>query len=287
MSNTPHKCIASMVIAFFLGLIVFPAVGHAQSLSELESLTNRFSSDANELFRLDADAHHRIWEAYCGEFDVYLDADRELAADFARQLQTREEEQVKQVLNSIPNIKNLAERLQSGPDSSKVRELVEGVNKKEGQLNDLRNGVVLKGSNHPFVQYAIEYGKQKHESMCGSHGGTPKVCDQTFPSFKGRPDLVTVEGGHLVIYEFKPNNDRAKSNGQKQVEEYLPEVVAYYQTFFPEGRNGKTKGKPDGDLGGENMLIELKKSDTWVNDNMTIEAIPHVDTYDMCEERPN
>jgi hypothetical protein len=109
MSNTPHKCIASMVIAFFLGLIVFPAVGHAQSLSELESLTNRFSSDANELFRLDADAHHRIWEAYCGEFDVYLDADRELAADFARQLQTREEEQVKQVLNSIPNIKALRE----------------------------------------------------------------------------------------------------------------------------------------------------------------------------------
>jgi hypothetical protein len=287
MSNTSHKWIASIAIAFSLGLIVFPAVGRAQSVSELESLTSRFNSDANDLFRLDSDAHHRIWEAYCGEFDVYLDADRELAADFARQLQTREQDQVKQVLNLLPNIRSMAEKLQSGPDSSKVKELMEGVNKKEGQLNDLSNGVVLKGSNHPFVQYAIEYGKQKHESMCDSHGGTPKVCDKNFPNFRGRPDLVTVEGGHLVIYEFKPNNDRAKSEGEKQVEEYLPEVVAYYQEFFPEGRNGKTKGKPDGDLGGENMLTELKKSDTWVNDNMHIEAIPHVDTYNMCEDRPN
>ena len=98
---------------------------------------------------------------------------------------------------------------------------------------------------------------------------------------------MTVEGGHLVIYEFKPNNEIAKSKGQKQVQEYLPEVVAYYQNFFPEGRNGKTNGKPDGELGGENMLIQLKNSDTWVNNNMNIEAIPHVDTYNMCEERPN
>jgi hypothetical protein len=285
MSNTSR--IASILTAFSLALIVFPAAGHAQSLSELESLTNRFNSEANDLFRLDANAHHRIWEAYCGEFDVYLPADRELAADFARQLQSREEDQVKQVLNLIPNIKTMAEKLQSGPDSSKVRELVEGVNKKESQINDLSNGVVLKGSNHPFVQYAIEYGKQQHESMCQSHGGTPKVCDKNFPDFKGRPDLVTVDGGHLVIYEFKPNNDKAKSKGEKQAEEYLPEVVAYYQSFFPDGRKGKTKGVPSSDLGGENMLVQLKNSDTWVNDNTTIEAIPHVDTYNMCEERPN
>jgi hypothetical protein len=287
MSNTFDKCIASIVIAFSLGLIVFPAVGHAQSLSELENLANRFTSDANDLFRLDSDSHHRIWEAYCGEFDVSLDADKELAANFAQQLQTREAQQVQQVLNLIPNIRTMAAQLQSGPDSSKVRDLVENVDKKERQLNDLNNGVVLKGSNHPFVQYAIEYGKQQHKSMCQSQGGTVKVCDQNFPGFRGRPDLVSVEGGHLLIYEFKPDNNAAKSKGREQLDEYLPEVAAYYQQFFPNGRNGKTNGTPDGDLGGQNMLTQLKKADTWTNNDMDIEAVPHLDTYNMCEERPN
>jgi len=136
------------------------------------------------------------------------------------------------------------------------------------------------------VQYAIEYGKQQHKDMCDEYGGDPKVCDKNFPGFNGRPDLVTVEGGHLVVYEFKPDNSKAKDKGERQVQGYLPGVVEYYQAFFEDGRNAGTQGEPDDDHGGKKFLQELKASkDTWSSDGSHLEAIPEVKTYNMCEKK--
>lgn len=150
------------------------------------------------------------------------------------------------------------------------------------------DGVVLKGSNHPFIQFAIEYGKKQHEEMCGRYGERPKVCDKTFPGAEGRPDLVTVESGRLVVYEFKPDTSKAKDLGWNQVKRYLEPVVRYYQNFFVDGRNAGFKGEPDSDHGGREILEKLKQSkDAWSSDGKYLQAIPEVQTYRMCDKRFN
>jgi hypothetical protein len=269
-------------------LILCSGNANAQvSISELESQASRFHNEAQALYRLDAEDLDRIWEAYCGEMDPYSSEDKEFAANIGSQLQNREKGIVEQLLGKdAAELKNSAKKLMEGPDKSKAQEIFDNVEKEETNLNRLLDGVVLKGSNHPFVQYAIEYGKKLHKDMCGEYGGDPKVCDKNFPGLNGRPDLVTVESGHLVIYEFKPDNSKAKDKGERQVAGYLPGVVAYYQAFFKDGRNAGFKDEPDSDHGGIKFLEELKASkDAWSSDGRELQAIPEVKTYNMCEKR--
>ncbi len=276
------------LLVFSLMLILCSGNANAQnSIHELESLASRFHNEAQALYRLDAEDLDRIWEAYCGEMDPYSAEDKQFAANIGSQLQNREKGIVEQLLGKdAPELKNSAKKLMEGPDRSKAQEIFDNVEKEENNLNRLLDGVVLKGSNHPFVQYAIEYGKEKHKDMCGEYGGDPKVCDKNFPGVNGRPDLVTVQSGHLVIYEFKPDNSKAKDKGEKQVVGYLPGVVAYYQSFFEDGRNAGFKDKPDSDHGGVKFLEELKASkDAWSSDGRELQAIPEVKTYNMCEKR--
>jgi len=275
------------VFVFSLMLIPCSSNANGQSINDLESQASRFHNEAQALYRLDDEDLNRVWEAYCGEMDPYSAEDKEFAANIGSQLQNREKGIVEQLLGKdVPELKNSAKKLMQGADRSKAQEIFDSVEKEETNLNRLLDGVVLKGSNHPFVQYAIEYGKKQHADMCEEYGGDPKVCDKNFPGLKGRPDLVTVESGHLVIYEFKPDNSKAKDKGERQVAGYLPGVVAYYQAFFEDGRNAGFKGEPDSDHGNIKFLKQLKASrDAWSSDGSELQAIPEVKTYNMCEKR--
>ncbi len=126
------------------------------------------------------------------------------------------------------------------PENQEAARISDDLKKIGNNLQSFSIGAIMRGSNHPFVQYSIEYGKQQHRYMCGNYGGNIKFCDQAFPNFRGRPDLVTIEGGMLVVYEFKPDNSRAISEGQRQLENYMPEIAAYYEQFFENGRRGGT-----------------------------------------------
>lgn len=270
--------------------LLVPLVGSADSISDLESRADRFRSDAQSLYRLDDDDMNLIWEAYCGRFDPKIKEDKEFAADVGRQLQSKEKGILDQLLaGDLPPLVQAAEQLRDNADTKdKAQAILESLKKEEGKLKNLYDGVVLKGSNHPFVQYAIEYGKQQHADMCGQYGDSPKVCDKEFSGADGRPDLVAVESGHLVVYEFKPDNSKAKDLGWDQVKRYLSPVVNYYQDFFEDGRNGGFKGEPDSDHGGKEMLEKLKQSkDAWSSDGKYLQAIPDVKTYNMCEKRFN
>jgi len=53
-------------------------------------------------------------------------------------------------------------------------------------------------------------------------------------------------------------------------------------------RSWRFKGEPDSDHGGKEILEKLKQSkDTWSSDRGTLNAIPEVKTYNMCERRFN
>jgi hypothetical protein len=290
-----HLNLGSMVMfcvfAFFLGL---PMLATAQSIDDLRSGADTFHHDAEALYRLDNDDLQQIWEAYCGVFDPKIKEDKEFAADIARQLQEKEKGIIEQLLGGeLPPLLDNAKRIQDNSDAEskdkdEAKDIQEGLRGEEKKLNNLYDGVPLKGSNHPFVQYAIDYGKKQHLDMCDKYGEQPKVCDRNFPGMDGRPDLVTVESGHLVVYEFKPNNSSAKDRGWKQVADYLPAVVRYYQGFFKDGRNGEFNGEPDSDHGGRAILEKLKASkEAWSSDGEELQAVPMVQTYDMCEKRFN
>ena len=282
------------IMLFALAFAFLLPVGNAQSISDLKSRAERFHSDSEALYRLDEQNLQQIWEAYCGVFDPKIKEDREFASDIARQLQDKEKGVIEQLLaGDLPHLLEDAKKIQEdsnadSKDKDDAKDNAEDLRKEGQKLNDLYNGVPLKGSNHPFVQYAIEYGKKQHEEMCGKFGDQPRVCDRPFPGMDGRPDLVVVDSGHLVVYEFKPDNSKAKDRGWKQVADYLPGVVSYYQNFFEDGRNAGFKGEPDSDHGGVEMLKNLKNSSgAWSSDGKQLQAVPMVQTYNMCEKKFN
>jgi hypothetical protein len=244
---------------------------------------------------LDSDDLDILWDAYCGRFDPKIEEDRRFAADIGQQLQNKERGILEQLLaHDVTEMRKAAQEFIDDSDSDsdtkeRAQNILEQLKKEEENLNRLYDGVVLKGSNHPFVQYAIAYGIQQHKEMCDSYGISPfKICDQEYPGADGRPDLVTLVDGHLVIYEFKPDNSKAKDAGAKQLERYLVAVVNYYQQFFEDGKFGGFKGEPSGDLGGKAILEKLRKSnDAWSSDGKQLQAIPQLMTYHMCEKRVN
>lgn len=283
---------SSIALAVLVLVPVGAWVGSGQSVSDLRSRADRFHSDSQSLYRLDGDDLQQIWEAYCGKLDPKIKEDQDFAADIARQLQDKEKGIIEQLLGGdLPRLLDDAKKIRERSDAEQqdkdqARDIEDQLRSEEKKLRDLYDGVPLKGSNHPFVQYAIEYGKEQHKDMCGKYGEQPRVCDQNFPGMSGRPDLVAVESGHLVVYEFKPDNSSAKDKGWKQVADYLPGVVRYYQGFFEDGRNAGFKGEPDSDHGGVDFLKKLKDSrDAWSSDGKELQAVPMVQTYRMCEKR--
>ena len=276
------------LVGAFIGFFLFvTANASSQTISELESQSNEFRSDAQDLYKLDSDNMMQIWEAYCGLFDPKTKEKREYATDIAKQLQYKEQGIIEQLLaGEFPRLMEMAKKLDADPENrDKVSSIVELLKKEEANLRRLYDGVVLKGSNHPFVQFAIEYGKKQHEDMCDDFGESPRVCDKNFPGMDGRPDLVTFESGRLVIYEFKPDNSRAKSLGWDQVKDYIEPVAEYYQGFFVDGRESEFKGEPDSDHGGKAMIEKLKGSkDAWESDGRTLRVIPEVRTYRICDQ---
>jgi hypothetical protein len=51
----------------------------------------------------------------------------------------------------------------------------------------------------------VPAGESRRNETCALEGGKdPRANDQPFPGLDGRPDLVIVESGFLIVYECKP-----------------------------------------------------------------------------------
>lgn len=278
-----------------LGLVVstlLPFQARADDISDLRSQARDFQDHAKSLYRLDQEGLEQMWEAYCGEYDPKSLEDTKFAADIGRQLQDKEKESRDALLaGELPRLRDLAKKIRDSgaesKDKDEAKELIESVENEGKTLQALENGVILRGSNHPFVQFAIEYGKDQHKKMCDEFGESgARACDQNFTSLDGRPDLVTVVDGHLVVYEFKPDNSKAISKGHEQVIKYLDAVAAYYENFFENGRKGGFKSEPDSEHGGKAILVALQKSsEAWSEDGMHLQPVPVVQTYRVCDKK--
>jgi hypothetical protein len=267
--------------------LVFASVSRSESLSELKTRAEDWKNEAKSIYRFDEEELKIIGNAYCDLYDLSLD-NKTSAAQIGYQLQQDETRRLSDVLDHLKTVRDYAEKVRQNPDEADgAKEVLDDLQKEETRLKALNDGVILRGSNHPFVQFAIDYGNTKHKEMCVSFAGSVKVCDVAFPTLDGRrrPDLVTVKSDGLWVYEFKPNNPDAKSLGERQLSDYQPGVAKYYQGFFPNGRTGETKGENDAKLGGLEMLKAIaNEPKAWESDDKTIRVQTRLETYERCQD---
>jgi hypothetical protein len=257
----------------------------SQTIDEVSDEVEDFQANAQEVYRLNTEGLQEIWAAYCGLLDPTTNEyDNEFAAVIGANVQSRQEDKWEVAMGQGAELMNTLGPLQDAPETeAEADELFETVDKEITVLRALEAGAVLKGSNHAFVQMAIEYGKDQHEDLCDDEGEDPKICDKTWPSLDGRPDLVYVDDDGLWIYEFKPNNSQAISAGEDQVEGYVDGVQDYFQSFFPNGRGAGYTYYPDSDHGGEAIVKKLLETDdAWNGD--ALEAQWKVVTYNTCDK---
>lgn len=278
--------------AVLMALCLAPSIGQADPISDLESKVNDFISHSQSLYRLNDDSLNIIWETYCGEEDPSYPESKQYATLIGQELQRKEQEQFQQLYEGeLPPLKEAAtELLKNEETKDRAQVVLDILKKEEKNLFKLIDGAVLRGSNHPFTQFALEYGKKQHEEMCDRYkDNSIRVCDRDFSGADGRSDLVTVSNGHLIVFEFKPDNSKAKNLGWDQVKRYLAPVVSYYQDFFEDGRNGGFKKDPADnpeDYGGKKIFELLKESkDAWSSDGKYLQAIPQVETYRVCDKK--
>ncbi len=266
----------------------------AQTFEDLQNHVGAWLQQVDQVYRFNTDALMQIWQAYCEDLDSEIN-DRspiEAATKVGQDLQQRQAQNLTAEFKELADLRTFAAQVQAAEPNfaQNVDELLADMSKSEENLKKLQNGVVLQGSNHPFVQLAIKYGVEQHERLCedSSYTGKVNVCDRPFDTLSDRrPDLVTVKDDGLWVYEFKPEG-RAEQAGWKQLSDYVPGVLKYYQQFFPNGRTGATDGKPDDDLGGQAMLDALVATDNaWESDGTKLK-VPQsqVVTYHRCERPP-
>lgn len=286
--NVTNGTMRNVLSAVLMALCLAPSIGQAEPISDLESKAKDFISHAQSLYRLDDDSRNAIWETYCGVYDPSYPESKQYATLIGQELQGKEQGQFQQLYDGeLPPLKEAAkELLKDEKTKDRAEKILDDLTKEEKKLFKLIDGSVLRGSNHPFTQFALEYGKKQHEDMCDRYKeNSIRVCDKAFPGADGRADLVTVRDGHLVVFEFKPDNSKANNLGWDQVKRYLAPVVNYYQAFFEDGRNGGFKDAPS-DYGGRKILELLKESkDAWSSDGKYLQAIPQVETYRICDKK--
>lgn len=276
-------------IVSFVSLFVLLATSQllrAQTADEVQGKVNDFVAQARELYRFDEDKTVLIWDAYCAQLDPSVPGGKEVAGDVGYAFQRDEQGRIEPLLTRLEELKRDAEKLkQTDATASKGQELLDSLNREERILKKLQDGVVLRGSNHPFTQYALAYGIQAHKEYCSKFRDKGEVCDQPFDTISNRrPDLVTVNSIGLVVYEFKPKGQESKA--LSQAEEYVRGVQEYYQQFFPNGRNGAMKGAPDDKHGGQIILDAIKGSSyAWTDGDTKVKATAKGETYDACEKR--
>lgn len=287
--NVTNRNVRGVLSAILMALCLAPSIGQGEPISDLEGKAKEFVSEAQSLRQLDDDSRNVIWETYCGEGDPSYPESVQYATLIGQELQSREQKQFDQLVkNELPPLVQAAKELLKDKETKdKAQEILDVLKKEEENLIKLLNGVVLKGSNHPFTQFALEYGKKRHADMCKRlRENNVEVCDTEFPGADGRPDLVTVRDGRLVVYEFKPNSRKGEDAGEKQLKRYRDPVQSYYQKYFPNGRDGEFYGTPDDKHGGQNILEVLKQSkEAWSSDGKYLEVVSILELYDRCDKK--
>jgi hypothetical protein len=215
-----------------LALIFLPPAVRADDFSDLKSDITSWLEKAKALYVLNDESLNYIWEAYCGLFDPSLPEGYESATQIGLNEQNKEANMIASLRSDLRTLLERVEKIKANSETtdsqrSSIDDLLEETHKVERNLEKLDNGVVLSGSNHPFVKFAIEYGKKKHIELCETYKGDVNVCDKSFPTLgRDRPDLVRINSDGLTVFELsRGQNSLAPSRTTKLKWQLLPEAA--------------------------------------------------------------
>lgn len=262
----------------------------AQTFEDFKNHVGAWLLKAQEVYRFDDQALTQLWQAYCEDLDTEANgrSSAETAARVGQDLQQQQSRNLTDEFKELADLRAFGAQVKQAPTPAAAEDvdaLLADMTKEEDKLKALQAGAVLRGSDHPYVQLAIKYGVDMHRNLCDSYKGTASVCDQEFPTLSDRrPDLVAVNSDGLWVYEFKPEG-RAEQAGWKQLADYVPAVLAYYQPFFPKGQHGGFEGKPDDKFGGQAILDALDaEDDAWESGGSKLRVQSKVVPYHRCEK---
>lgn len=243
--------VSRWIVLGISALLVSSAVLRADDISDLQSKADAWISKCKEIYRLDCDDMKQIWEAYCSTYDVTQERDRDAARSVAEKMKDDAQSPIQHQLDEYEHLKSDAERLKTGDTESQAGRILDAMKTEAERLEKLKNGA-WRGANNPLIQFAIEYGRQKHEDMGRSSDFYCDVVDKDIPGAEGRPDCISAR--RCMVYEFKPDNDRAKGEGGKQLDRYVPAVNQYYSNFI------NRKETPDSDHGGSDIIKRIHEN---------------------------
>ena len=236
------------------------------------ALADRWMADARACYRVDCDGMQSIWTAFCGDdWEEGDDPDKDGGRSAANDIRSQMQSTIQPVLDRYAAVEAAAQVPLNNPDThDDTQHKYDDLKAVHDKLQSLPQTGAYRGADHPLVQHAIEYGKQRHRDM--SDGCD--VADKSFPGSDERPDCVVF--ADCIIYEFKPDNQKAIDKGNRQLDNYRELVRRYYQDLIDNG------GSADDDHGGSGAIQKLTDAKC-IDDDKKIAFKTEVKTYSMCE----
>ncbi len=213
-----------------------------------------------------------MWDAYCGDdWEPGDDPNKDNGIDLVNDLKSKMRDRMQPVIDTYAQTVAASQSPLANPATqADAQRRLDDLKAEKDKLDRIAAGGAFRGADHPMIRYAIDYGVAQHTSMQSSYG-----CDAHDVGFgtSDRPDCIVLE--RCMIYEFKPDNDRAKRNGRVQLDRYKPLVENYYTNLV---RNGQDA---DSDHGGSGAIAKLKQAGC-VSDDGTVTFNTAVAPYAMC-----
>ncbi len=218
-----------LIIVMAAALMLSSTLLRADDIGDLQSKADAWISKSKEIYRLDCDDMKQIWGAYCSEYDVTQERDRDAARSVADKMKDEAQSAIQRQLDEYGRLKSDAERLKTGDTESQAAKILAAMQTEVDRLEKLKDKGAWRGSNHPLIQYAMEYGKQKHEDMGRSSDFNCDVVDKEISGADGRPDCISA---------------------RRCIEETLPTPTVAARTLLSASTRTKTATKETGQMEG-------------------------------------
>ncbi|MFA6093120.1 MAG: hypothetical protein WCU88_08390 [Elusimicrobiota bacterium] len=222
---------------------------------------------AVEAVRLDCADLKQMRDVLCGVNDAepYETEGKTAIENESARLVSQMKGKMGPVVSQYPSLQGYC----TGSPSGELKKQCDALSKMWKKIQALMSYQIVKGAWNPKIQEAIEYGKAKHTELTGRY-----ACDVHDIPLGGptRPDCINILNSGCAIYEFKPDNDKAKAKGMRQIQGYIKQAGDYYTKCL-----GGSCGSSI--LGGTAAFDAMKKT---CNKGNRIVFLGDLKTYPKC-----
>src|SRR5579864_4519547 len=111
-------------IIFGAALLLSTASLCDDDIGALQTKADAWIAKSKEVYRLDCDDMRQIWEAYCKQYDVTQERDRDTASRVADQMKSDAQPAIQSQLEEYSRLKSDVERLKTGETESQASKIL-------------------------------------------------------------------------------------------------------------------------------------------------------------------